>query len=115
MLDTINLHDRQVLKISKYYRKEKCHNRLAKAIVQADDKLIPLNLREIQDQRRTKLQQDTWQGKAIHGKFVNEMTMEYVDQARSHEWRRKAGIFPETEPSCSPYKTRWFPQEIIEK
>jgi len=87
--------------------------------VQADNGLTPLKLREVHDELPEMIQQrkddcrNKWRGKAIHGKFAAELSREYVDQTKSHEWLKKSGIFPETLYLQS--KIKWYQLETTDE
>ena len=55
MTDIINLHDRQLMKMREYFHTKRRSSRLVEAVVQTDDGLTPLNLREKQDQYHEKV------------------------------------------------------------
>ena len=84
----------------RYFHEKKDKCKLIATVVLADNGLTPLKLREMHDELPEMIQQrkddcrNKWRGKAIHEKFAAELSREYVDQTKSHEWLKKSGIFP---------------------
>ena len=102
IIDLKNQYYKQIIKLRTYLHGKANTSNLIKAITQIDKNLTPLNLNnqlgELQNQiqdNKTKI--DIWKGKVLHGKHINMLQTEDIDEIASNAWLTKTDIFPETE------------------
>jgi len=95
LLDMLELRDKQMVNMRKYFQKKRNNSQLLKEMMKADKKLAPLNLDKddsnlehvIKERRETRV--NTWRGKALHGRFYSEFHSPYVDKQASCTWLQK--------------------------
>lgn len=102
LIDILNLHNKQIATLRKYFYSKANTSTLHNAIVQNDKKLSPLNLfqktpqnNETQIDKLSKIRE--WTQMSLHGRHQNELNQNNVDKLASNEWLRRGELFPETE------------------
>jgi hypothetical protein len=102
LIDLQNLHNKQIGNLRSYFINQKDRSPLHNAILQADNKLTPLNLCNHNTlinptivQPRDKI--DIWTQKTLHGRHQLDLSKPEVDKVASNAWLKKGELFPETE------------------
>ncbi|XP_064074799.1 uncharacterized protein LOC135194103 [Vanessa tameamea] len=80
----------------------KTESSIHKAVVEIDDKMTPLNLK--QTHVTYKLQNisekeklDSWRQKQLHGRHIKDLEQQHIDSVASNKWLKLGYLFPETE------------------
>ena len=102
MVDLINLHNKQVQNMVKFFHDEKATSQLHKAVTLADNNYTILNLRNAQinnedsfDNTNAKI--EAWAQKELHGRHHHDLNQNYVDKEASNKWLQSGEIYAETE------------------
>jgi len=92
IIDVMELRDRQIYNMRKYFRMRMEENAFIQKIVRSDENLTPLNLHQIEDELMEAIaarggdSMERWRSKAIHGRFFSELNSMDVDKKMSYEW-----------------------------
>ncbi|KAJ0173906.1 hypothetical protein K1T71_010052 [Dendrolimus kikuchii] len=102
LIDILNLHNKQITTLRKYFFAKAQSSIIHKLIVQTDRKLTPLNLQNAAEQTNEKLTDDRtkiteWTQKSLHGRHRQDLCLEHVDKEASNAWLTRGELFPETE------------------
>ncbi|KAL1447477.1 hypothetical protein WDU94_012389 [Cyamophila willieti] len=100
LLDIELLHDNQIRNLRTYFRNKADTSDVIKAIVEADQKLTPLNLKSdnIEPTSSSNEEKETrWSQKALHGRYYYSLQDTNVDRELSNRWLMDGGVFAETE------------------
>lgn len=102
LIDIKNLHNSQITTLRSFFHQQATHSPLHKAVVKADNKFTPLNLKdhsyqanEIMTPPEQKLQK--WLQKSLHGRHRRDLLNPNVDKISSNVWLKRGELFPETE------------------
>ncbi|CAG4930022.1 unnamed protein product [Colias eurytheme] len=101
-IDIVNLHNKQITTLRKFFHTKAPTVMLHNAIVQNDKKLTPLNLADNTTQRNETLiskcdKLAAWTQKSLHGRHIQHLNLPHVDKAASNAWLKRGELFPETE------------------
>lgn len=93
------LHDTQIKKLVKYFKTKATTSALYRGVINADDNLTPLNLKNDIQSHATTIDNliQNWKSKPLHGKYPNAIKQSYVDEERTNNWLKYSNIFSETE------------------
>uniref|UniRef100_A0A8D8X0N9 Reverse transcriptase n=1 Tax=Cacopsylla melanoneura TaxID=428564 RepID=A0A8D8X0N9_9HEMI len=100
LLDIELLHDNQIKNLRTYFTNKARTSDLIQAIVNADEKLTPLNLKsdEVELSSSTiEQKENAWSQKTLHGRYHHALHDTNVDKEMSNRWLMEGGIFAETE------------------
>jgi len=95
-------------------------NAFIQKIVRSDDNLTPLNLHQTEDEvmnvtaTRREDRIERWRGKAIHGRFFNELNSIDVDKRMSCEWLKTGNLYAETEGFVVAIQDQGIPNQKLE-
>lgn len=98
LLDLVQLHNRQIRSLKKYFILKADSSSLYKAIVLSDLSYTPLNLSVLENVppiTSVSERQQTWTSKSLHGRFPR--SIENADKYASLQWLRDGFLFGETE------------------
>ncbi|XP_052748311.1 uncharacterized protein LOC128200110 [Galleria mellonella] len=102
LIDIVNLHNTQISSLRQYFFSKMESSALHKSIVQNDNKLTPLNLKDGSTQtnetlvnNQTKL--TAWSEKSLHGRHRHDLCQSNVDKEASNAWLSRGILYPETE------------------
>jgi hypothetical protein len=97
VLDIHYLCNKQVNNLQKYFIESS--KAIHQILIQVDNytplKLKEQSLKEIKNTIQHK--KETWNGKALHGRFAKELSDNIIDKENSLQWLLSGGLFPETE------------------
>ncbi len=102
VIDVMELKDRQVHNMRKYFHSKTEGNEFMQEIVRADKNLTPLNPSQKEEQlmrtitRRREDRVERWKSKALHDRFFKELNDDGVDKRMSCEWLRTGNLYAET-------------------
>ncbi|CAK1589159.1 unnamed protein product [Parnassius mnemosyne] len=102
LIDIKNLHNSQISAIRNFFHQQANNSALHNAVVQADSKLTPLNLKDQRKQKNESIisAQDkinSWLQKTLHGRHRRDLMNTNVDKIASNMWLKRGELFPETE------------------
>ncbi|KAL0870860.1 hypothetical protein ABMA27_004702 [Loxostege sticticalis] len=102
LIDVINLHNKQITTLRKYFHQKAETSLIHHAIAQTDIKLTPLNLSDITIQNNEKqidipTKINDWTRKSLHGRHRKDLCQINVDKVASNAWLSCGELFPETE------------------
>lgn len=102
IIDIVNLHNRQITALRKYFHNYSEHSTLHKLVSLADRRITPLNLHDTNPQRNEKIKDNSqkiaeWKQKSLHGRHWQDLQQPHVDREASNAWLQRGELFPETE------------------
>ena len=99
LLNIQMLHDWQIQNLVKYFTMKATTSILYRSIVNADDKLTPLNLKNNSNVTPQTTQNliNSWKSKPLHGKYPNYIYQQHIDLEKTNNWLLFSNLFSETE------------------
>ena len=103
LTDVTRLHDKQVRLLQTYFVNKEITLPLHAAVVQADDRCMPLDLfhanenKIATDEECTNMVKRQWSQKALYGRHPYDLSPQHVDIEASNRWLTREDFFAETE------------------
>ncbi|XP_075170249.1 uncharacterized protein LOC142242567 [Haematobia irritans] len=99
LLNIQSLHDKQIENLRQYFNRTANTSPLYRAVVNSDDNLTPLNLKNAPTTEviRTNSLMEKWKSKPLHGKYPNLIHQEHIDIEKTNNWLLYSNMFSETE------------------
>ncbi|XP_075157641.1 uncharacterized protein LOC142230907 [Haematobia irritans] len=99
ILNVQNLHDRQIQTLVKYFHTKANTSTLYRTIINSDDNLTPLNLKNRTANNPIPVQGliQAWKSKPLHGRYPNLIFQSHVDLENTTNWLKYSNIYAETE------------------
>lgn len=104
LIDIQQLLDKQIHSLQIFFHNKSHSSPLHKSILNTDNHLTPLNLKNEVPQTTTNINKihlnrkvEIWAQKELHGRHLNDLNQPYVDKIASNKWLSLGEIYAETE------------------